>query len=234
MSFSRHQVPKDFYTTTIGFAHQRIRDYLENRDSSPDSSQDRLPIGIVDMDSAHVEIAAACLRLLCTNRTAEYETVEGISLDLRGYAAENFMKHLAKAKLPNVNIGRLKSIGHYLHNIFAHNHVWLDFSDRADQLPNLLNYEVFIQNWFLTSEYSSLVQELLALAAPEFTTGEREWVDRAAVNVKALFRPAAEWCVTKWLTRTGWDDERYSGRDSNKDYGIIWIVSRFLLNLRWT
>ena len=81
----------------------------------------------------------------------------------------------------------------------------------------------FIETWFCTSRYSSLVRKIITDNITELDGDERIWASSLNDSARNLFRPLVAACAKKWLTKTGWDDEGYL----NKSERQVWILYAF-------
>lgn len=95
-------------------------------------------------------------------------------------------------------------------------------------LPNL-----FLQTWFGSNKYSSLIRRIISDYAHEFHesesqwplgANERQWALEVGTSARTLFRPLIKACASTWLTKTGWDDEAYL----DMSFSEVWIIYAFI------
>lgn len=196
-----------YYSTTVGFSHARIRDYLVSEGTPSTRRFHDCKVGIENLNLAHFHIALTCLRILSSSTAKNYET-----WSLSHYAGKYFMFHLAEVDLKDISQKEINEMARHLYTLFNRGSLLLESSYG---IPN-----DFIHTWFGTKKYSVIVRECLSQGHDEFSAEEQTWVNSAMSSARELFRPMALSCVTTWLIKSGWDDEAYLDKSELE----VWIL----------
>ncbi len=179
---------------TIEFSHASIREYLvhDGMTAAPKGLSD-FGIGI-QLDQAERQIATTCLHILCDEKHRQ----KFKKYNMIGYAADNFIKHLAKVKRSTLTRPEKTAILHTLFKLFHD----VEAIRRWQQSCNLA---AFVPLWFGTPTSIQEVQawfqgatEVESLAT-EFSEEEQQWMKDAANSAQALFKPMAIELTYQWL-----------------------------------
>ena len=185
----------DFSSTTLGFSHASIRDYLlqEGRPETRKWSANDTGVGI---DFRHVQqhIVKTCLSILCNN---DPEKDVDFS-NLLPYAADHFMKHLVLLERSVMGVMEKRDILHHLLLIFEDDSV----IERCFEHTNDF-CETFIQTWLGIRDFSNCVRKWFTddgALDDNFTPEQRLAMQKAGRSDTDLFRSMGMFCARKWLT----------------------------------
>ena len=86
-----------------------------------------------------------------------------------------------------------------------------------------VGYE-FVETWFSTRTYSSLVRRIITEHLDALDGPERDWASSVAKSARGLFQPLITACAHKWLTKKGWNDTAYLDK-SEPEFCIMYAFS---------
>ena len=203
-------MPSRWHSTTVTFSHARIRDYLTTEGNSSTRRWNDCPVVPDNMNLRHLNIMLACIQLRRTDIADKYSLHS-----LKYYAGVNWMKHLVEVDFTQIDRPLAILIARNLSAFFHHG--------EGLQRSSFGLRKEFMQTWFATSKYSSLVRKIICDNIDDIDECERDWAASVKTSARSLFQPLIAACARTWLTKSGWDDVAYL----DKSEGEVWIMYAF-------
>jgi hypothetical protein len=205
----------NLYSTDVRFTHASIRDFLvKEGESNTTREHGSLGIGI-NTRTAELHLASTCIKNIF-----EWNPATKNSALIR-YSTEYFMDHLLSIEASRISRVDKQPLIRQLYCLF-HDEAWT--WKLIDLTYYLHNKNLYV--WFADSKFSaSIRKDWLAYALEsEFSPGEYEWLQKAAVSDKEFFRPLAMTAARMWLTKSGHDDQSYHDDQMFQ----VWILHCYL------
>lgn len=192
-------IPSHWYQTTVTFAHARIRDYLTIEGNPSTRRWNNCIVVPSDLNLTRLSIVHHLLDVLSTDIADEYSVPS-----LKTYARTNWVKHLEELDFATIDKPDAVKLARKLLGVFQNGKRLLEMLELSLQV----GYE-FVETWFSTSKYSSLVRGIITEHLDALDGRERDWASSVSKSVRVLFQPLITACAHKWLTKKGWDDTAY-------------------------
>lgn len=189
-------IPLHWYQTTVTFSHARIRDYLTTEGDPSTRRWHDSSIVPKDLNTTRLSVVLACLQILRTDIADKYSVYS-----LKTYAKINWIKHLVEIDFNMLPGPAAVQLARILLMFFQDGVVLLKACEDV--------WNDFIETWFCTDRYSSLVRKIIAEQLHDLDEHEQSWASSVTRSARALFQPLIAACGRKWLTKTGWDDAAY-------------------------
>lgn len=173
----------DADNATVKLSHSSVARFFRYSDKIEITGKNTT-IGVSRAD-AHLRLAKACLKLLCSNNEC-WTLVE--------YAALNFQKHLSELNWANIPKEDKADVARYLLRLFR--------NDNA--LNRLLFYAPrdFWPDWYQTTGPFQICWDILTdqEVQQELMQEDDAWASDTGVSrTEKLFKPAAKYLAEKWL-----------------------------------
>lgn len=192
-------IPSHWHQTTVTFAHARIRDYLTIEGNPSKRRWNDCTVVPADLNLTRLSIVHHLLDVLSTDIADEYSVVS-----LKEYARTFWVKHLEELDFARIDIPNAVKLARKLLGVFQDGQRMLEMLESSLQV----GYE-FVETWFSTSTYSSLVRRIITEHLDALNGREQDWALSIAKSPRGLFQPLISACARKWLTKNGWDDIAY-------------------------
>lgn len=192
-------IPSHWYQTTVTFAHARIREYLTIEGNPSTRRWNDCTVVPADLNLTRLSIVHNLLDVLSTDIAHEYSVPS-----LKTYARTFWVKHLEELDFARIDKPDAVKLARKLLGVFQNGQKMLEMLESSMQV----GYE-FVETWFSTSTYSSLVRRTITEHLDALDGREQDWASSVAKSARGLFRPLITACAHKWLTKNGWDDTAY-------------------------
>ena len=192
-------IPSHWYQTTITFAHARIRDYLTIEGNPSMRRWNDCTVVPSDLNLTRLSIVHHLLDVLSTDIANKHSVPS-----LKTYARTDWVKHLEELDFARIDRPDAVELARKLLGVFQNGKRMLEMLELSMEV----GYE-FVETWFSTSTYSSLVRRIIIQHLDVLDGRERDWASSVANSARGLFQPLISACAHKWLTKKGWDDIAY-------------------------